>query len=101
MSVDRKRVDFKKTKIFQRDFANFEPDSFREVYTQNWDIYWNNVNERVGGFYWKLDACVNRHAQLKKLIQPKAKPWLTSEIAKMISHMNKRLRGKNTNLVRK
>ena len=68
MAVDRRRVDYKKTKIFQWDFANFEPNSFRdEVYTQNWDIDSNNVNERFGDFYWKLEGCVNRHTPLKKL----------------------------------
>ena len=43
--------------------------------------------------YWKLEACVNKHGALKKLsrkqIQLKAKPCLTSEFAKMISHRNK------------
>ena len=80
VSVHRKRVDYKKTKIFQRDFANFEPNNFRDdVSTQNWDIDSNNVNERCDDFYWKLEACVNRHAPLKKLtpkqIQLKSKPW--------------------------
>ena len=94
VSVDRKKVDNKKTKMSQRDFVNFDPNRFRDdISIQNWHNDSNNVDVLFNDFYWKLDACVNKHAPLKTLtrkqLQLKAKPWITPMISKLISRRNK------------
>ena len=48
----------------------------------------------INDFYSKLEACVERHAPIKKLtlkkeIKLENKPWITSELNKMIKIRNK------------
>ena len=53
----------------------------------------DNVNDSFKDFYTKLEASVDRHAPLKKLtpreIKIRSKPWLSTEILKMIKIRNK------------
>ena len=87
ISVKREQIDFKKIDIFQRDYSKFLSESFRDdVSIQNW-------NDSFKDFYTKLEASVDSHAPLKKLtpreIKIRSKPWLSTEILKMIKIRNK------------
>ena len=71
-----------------------QSESFRDdISIQNWNYSNTNVNDSFKDFYTKLEASVDRHAPLKKLtpreIKIKNKPWLSSEILKMIKIRNK------------
>ena len=66
--------------------------------SKNWFYSHDNVNDSFNDFYTKLEASVDRHAPLKKLtpkeIKIKSKPWLSTEIFKMIIIRNKIFAGK-------
>ena len=69
-------------------------ESFRDdVSIQNWNYLHDNVNDSFKDFYTKLEALVDMHAPLKKLttreIKIRSKPWLSTEILKMIKIRNK------------
>ena len=94
ISVEKLKFDFKTNTIYKRDYTNFSEQSFRDdVSIQTFTKKFVNVNDHFVDFYFKLDGCVNRHAPLKKLtkkeIKLKQKPWLTSNILKMIAIKNK------------
>ena len=94
VSVVRDKIDYKSIKMFKRDYSKFSNDSFRDdVSIQNFNNYSKDVNEKFNDFYFKLEACVERHAPLKKLtlkeIKLEKKPWITSEFNKMIKMRNK------------
>ena len=67
--------------------------SFQYVSIQNWCSSHDNVNDSFKDFYTKLEASADRRAPLKKLtpkeITIKSKPWLSTEILKMIKFRNK------------
>ena len=94
LSVKRGYVDTKSIKIFQHDYSNFESQQFRDdVSIQNFNNNCNNVNDQFWDFYHKLNGCVERHAPVTQLtpaqIKLKNKPWITSQIKKMINIRNK------------
>ena len=92
--MKREKVDLKNVNIYQRDYSTFSSESFRDdISIQNWNYTYDNVNDNFKDFYIKLDGSVNRHAPLKKLspkeIKLKNKPWLNTEILKLIKIRNK------------
>ena len=94
VSVNREQIDSKKINVYQRDYSKYSRESFRDdVSIQNWCYSHNNVNDSFKDFYTKLEVSVDRHAPLKKLtpkeITIKSKPWLSTEILKMIKFRNK------------
>ena len=93
-SIYREKIDFKKINMYQRDYSKFKCENFRDdVSTQNWNYLHDNVHASFQDFYVKLEGSVDRHAPLKKLspkeIKLKSKPWLSSDIIKMIKIRNK------------
>ena len=60
---------------------------------QTWNYAHENVHEAFKDFYSKLEGSVSRHAPLKKLspkeMKLKNKPWLSTDILKMIKIRNK------------
>ena len=94
MYVNKLQIDFKKIHAYRRDFSKFTNQSFRDdVSLQNCNYSHNNVNDAFNDFYIKLEACVDRHVPLKRLttreVKIKSKPWLSTEILKMIKIRNK------------
>ena len=94
ISVNREQIDIKIINVYQRDYSKFISESFRDdVSIQNWNYSNTNVNDSFKDFYTKLEASVDRHAPVKKLtpreIKIKNKPWLSTEILKMIKIRNK------------
>ena len=92
--VNREQIDSKKINVYQRDYSKFSRESFRDdVSIQNWCYSHDIVNDLFKDFYTKLEASVDRHDPLKKLtpkeITIKSKPWLSTEILKMIKFRNK------------
>ena len=90
----REKIDYKSINIFKRDYAKFSEGSFRDdVSIQNCYNHFEDVNDKFNDFYFKLECCVERHAPLKKLtpkeIKLESKPWITSEVNKMIKIRNK------------
>ena len=68
VSVIKEKIDYKSIKMFKRDYSKFSEDSFRDdVSIQNFNNYYEDVNENFNDFYFKLEACIERHAPLKKL----------------------------------
>ena len=93
-SILRKKVDLKSTHIYQRNYAKFSTEAFREdIAIQNWENNLVDVNDQFNDFYWRLDKCVDRHAPMKKLsnkdLKLKSKPWITSEIIRLIKQRDK------------
>ena len=94
ISIHNQRIDIKNINIFRRDYSNFSEKSFRDdVSIQNFDNNLIDVNEQFQDFYFKLGGCVDRHAPIKKLkpkeIKLNQKPWIHSELNKMIKIKNK------------
>ena len=94
VSVKREKIDLKNVKIYQRDFSNFDNNLYcDEISIQNWDTTFDNVNDQFNDFYWKIEGCVERHAPVKELstkeIKMKNKPWISSNITKLIKYRNK------------
>ena len=94
ISVEKLKFDYKTNTIYKRDYTNFSDKSFRDdVSIQSFKKEFENVNDQFVDFFFKLDGCVNRHAPLKKLTNKefklKQKPWISSQILKMISIKNK------------
>ena len=94
VSVSRDKIDYKSIKMFKRDYSKFSEESFRDdVSIQNFNNHYKDVNEKFNDFYFKLEGCVERHAPLKKLTPKEIilenKPWITSELNKMIRIRNK------------
>ena len=90
----REKIDYKSINIFKRDYSKFSKESFRDdVSIQNFDNHFEDVNDKFNDFYFKLGGCVERHAPLTKLtpkeIKLESKPWITSELNKMIKIRNK------------
>ena len=99
LSVKRDFVDLNKVNIFQHDYSKFNSQQFRDdVSIQNFDNNLNDTNDQFWDFYLKLNGCVERHAPIKELtpaeIKLKNKPWITSDINKMIKIRNKLFRRK-------
>ena len=72
----------------------FSNDCFRDdVSIQTWNYAHENIHQAFKDFYIKLEGSVSRHAPLKKLspkeIKLKNKPWLITDILKMIKIRNK------------
>ena len=60
VSVVKEEIDYKSIKMFKRDYSKFSEDSFRDdVSRQNFNNYYEDVNENFNDFYFKLEACVN------------------------------------------
>ena len=94
ISVKNQKIDLKSITLYKRDYSNFSDESFRDdVSIQNFNTDLEDVNEQFQDFYFKLQGCVERHAPLKKLTPKetklKQKPWITSELIKMIKIKNK------------
>ena len=94
VSVFRERMDYKSINIYKRDYSKFSEESFRDdVSIQNFNNQYQDVNDKFNDFYFKLEACVERHAPLKKLtskqVKLENKPWISADIQKMIRIRNK------------
>ena len=87
ISVNREKHDLKNI-VYQRDYSKFSNESFRNVSIQTWNYALENVDAAFKDFYTKLEGSVSRHALIKKLspkeIKLKSKPWLSTDILKMI-----------------
>ena len=94
ISIIREKIDYKNLNIFHRDYSKFQSQQFRDdVSIQNWNSNRSKVNELFIDFHSKLEGCVDRHAPIKKLslkeIKLKNKPWISTEISKLIKVRNK------------
>ena len=99
LSINRLKISLKKINIYQRDYSKFETQSFRnDILLQTWNCNSNNVNEMYNVFINKLEKCVDVHAPMKKLnkkdLKKKSKPWITTDIIKLIEFRNKLFRKK-------
>ena len=93
LSLEKSKIDVKRTKLFKRDYSNFSVDSFRDdVSIQNFHNNFTDVNDKFNDFYFKLEGCINRHAPIKQLTQKQlkyaSKPWISPEIQKLIRIRN-------------
>ena len=94
ISVQRLKLDYKLISLYKRDYSKFSEKSFRDdVSIQKFENDFINVNDQFNDFFFKLEGCVNRHAPFKKLtlkeIKTNDKPWISSELIKMIKIKNK------------
>ena len=94
LTIKREKMDYKNLSIFQRDYSKFLSQQFRDdVSIQNWNTNLPNVNSLFIDFYSKLQGCVDSHAPYKKLspkeIKLQSKPWISTEIFKLIKVRNK------------
>ena len=94
ISVNREKLDLKNIIVYQRDYSKFSNESFSDdVSIQTWNYAHENVDAAFKDFYTKLEGSVSRQALLKKLspkeIKLKTKPWLSTDILKMIPIRNK------------
>ena len=94
ISVQRPKLDYKSINIYKRDYSKFSEKSFRDdVSIQNFNNNYNNINDQFNDFYLKLEGCADRHAPYRKLtpkeVKLNQKPWISSDIIKMIKTKNK------------
>ena len=94
ISLKNHNIDLRTVKIYRRDYSNFSEVKFREdVAKINLTTNSDDVNEQFDHFYSKLEECVDKHAPIKKLkpkeIKFQKKPWISSELQKMIRIKNK------------
>ena len=55
VSVVREKIDYKSIKKFKREYSKFSEDSFRDdVSIQNFNNYYEDVNDKFNDFYFKL-----------------------------------------------
>jgi len=93
VSVHRPKFDFRSISIYKRDYSNFSEKTFRDdVSIQNFNNDLTDINDQFNDLYFKLEGCVNRHAPYKKLspkeVKLNQKPWITSNLIKMINIKN-------------
>ena len=93
-SVKKPKTDFKSINLFARDYSKFSEESFcDDVSIQNFDNDYTDVNEQFNDFYFRLKGVVDRHAPIKKLkpkeVKIQHKPWITSELRKLIKKKNR------------
>ena len=94
ISVQRRKIDLKSITLYKRDYSQFSEQSFREdVSIQNFNKELTDVSDQFNDFYYKIKGCVDRHAPLKKLspkeIKLDQKPWMSTNLLKMIRIKNK------------
>ena len=94
ISIQRSKFDYKTISIYKRDYSKFSDESFRDdVSIQNFNNEFMDINDQFNDFYFKLEGCVNRHAPFKKLtpkeVKLNQKPWISTELIKMIKIKNK------------
>ena len=94
ISVQRRRIDLKYITLYKRDYSQFSEQSFRDdVSIQIFNKELTDVNDQFNDFYYKIKGCVDRHAPLKKLtpkeIKLDQKPWMSTNLLKMIRIKNK------------
>ena len=84
----------KPKKAVRRDYSNFNENAFLEdVSIQNWNaLNLLGTDNKFNDFIWRLEACVDRHAPLKKLSTTQRKrndnPWINNHIIRLISRKN-------------
>ena len=93
-SIKRDKLDTKNIKIFERDYSKYcEKDYYDDVSIQNWNYNLDNSSDLMSDFIWKLNGCVDRHAPIKQLSAKQAKlklkPWISTELVKMIKIRDK------------
>ena len=93
-SIKRAKLDVKKINLFARDFSRYDAADFRDdVSIQNWCMDNSDCSNLFSDFYAKLKGCTDRHAPIRKLntneIKLRSKPWINSDLAKMIKIKNK------------
>ena len=60
--VSRAKLDLKDINIYQRNYSNFDSNSFRDdISIQKWDNNFADVNDQFNDFYKRLDSTVERH----------------------------------------
>ena len=94
LSVPGKKNNSSNESIYRRDYSRFSIESFRDdVSIQIFDNNLTDVNDQFGDFFHRLEGCLNRHAPMRKLSKKEAKldqkPWITTELRKMIRIKNK------------
>ena len=102
-SVKREKLDDKKVDLYDRDFSKYSESDFRDdVSIQSWNSSNTDSSYLFNDFYLKLKGCTDRHAPIRKLnakeVKLRSKPWISSELAKMINIKNKLFERKKGNL---
>ena len=80
----------KVTPKYKRDYTKFKDDSFvDDLSIQNWNKS-DNVHERYKSLLSRFEACVERHAPIRKLnkkeVKIQNKPWITPTIIKRLTN---------------
>ena len=93
-SVKREKIEDKKMNHYERDSSKYSPLDFRDdLSIQSWNADIIDSSLLLSDFYSKLKGCTDRHAPIRKLsakeVKLKSKPWINSELAKMIRIKNK------------
>ena len=93
-SIKREKLDIRKVNLYERDYSKYsETDFHDDVSIQNWNLENGDSSVLFSDFYLKLKGCVDRHAPIKKLnakeLKLRSKPWIKSDLAKMIQIKNK------------
>ena len=85
VSIFREKIDYKSIKMYKRDYSKFCGDIFRDdVSIRKFNNHFEDVNDKFND-YFKLEACVERHALLKKLtpkeVQLHDEPWISGDLS--------------------
>jgi hypothetical protein len=102
--VNRSPIDVKKITMYGRNWKNFSEIDFRgDVSIQQWRQDTEDPNLLTFDLIRKLDGCAERHAPIQKLtpkeIKLTLKPWITSEIQKLVRIRDRLFERKKDNLI--
>ena len=95
--VYRACPDYKSCSLSKHDFSNFDENQFVNDYSELDLTILNDddvsVDDKFGAYYEKLSNLVEKHVPSKKMtrreIKLQSKPWINSEIIRLIKYRNK------------
>ena len=100
--INKKIVKLKPNDVYRRDLKNFNENAFiDDISIQNWNAKIIGTDLKFNDFSWRLEACVDRHAPIKKLNKKHhkkmSKPWINKQIIKLIAHRERLFHKKKEN----
>ena len=89
ITLNLQKISLKSINMYARDCSkSSKEDFYNDVSMQNFKNDFTDLNDLFKDFYFKLEGCAERHAPLRKLnpkeISLRQKPWITSELKKMV-----------------
>ena len=101
--LDKIVIDYKSCSYAKRDFSNFDEQKFIAGFSSQSMDFVHDPNVSIGSkfdqFYLSLSSYIDHHAPVKKMnkkdLKLHSKPWITTQIYRLIKYRDKLLRKLN------